>query len=73
MIVTATPSTHWSEVRTPEMNYPDIIMVILTSYDLPEYRQAARESMADYFVPKGSSVQDFQRNTQKTGPGWFGR
>ena len=49
--------------------YPDIIIVILTSYDLPEYRQAARESMADYFVPKGSSIQDFRRNTRKTGPG----
>ena len=34
-----------------KMNYPDIIMVILTNYDLPEYREAARESMADYFVP----------------------
>ena len=50
-------------------NYPDIIIVILTSYDLPEYRQAARESMADYFVPKGSSIHDFQRNAGKTGPG----
>jgi DNA-binding NarL/FixJ family response regulator len=50
-------------------NYPDIIIVILTSYDLPEYRQAARESMADYFIPKGSSIQEFQRNTGKTGPG----
>jgi len=50
-------------------NYPDIIIVILTSYDLPEYRQAARESMADYFVSKGSSIQDFRRNTRKTGPG----
>ena len=37
-------------------NYHDIIIVILTNYDLPEYRQAARESMADYFVPKGSSI-----------------
>jgi len=52
-----------------KMNYPDIIMVILTSYALPEYRQAARESMADYFVPKGWSIQDFQRDTRKTGPG----
>ena len=50
-------------------NYPDITVIILTSYDLPEYRQAARESMADYFVPKGSSIQDFQRNTGKTWPG----
>ena len=52
-----------------KMNHPDIIVVILTSYDLPEYRQAARESMADYFVPKGSSLQDFRRNTGRTGPG----
>ena len=37
--------------------YPDITIVIVTSYDLPEYRQAARESMADFFVPKGSSLQ----------------
>jgi len=50
-------------------NYPDIIIIILTSHDLPEYRQAARESMADYFVPKGSSIRDFQRNTGRTGPG----
>jgi DNA-binding NarL/FixJ family response regulator len=50
-------------------NYPDIIIVILTSFDLPEYRQAARESTADYFVPKGSSIMDFQRNTRKTGTG----
>ena len=49
-------------------NYSDIIVVILTSYDLPEYRQAARESMADYFVPKGSPI-DFQRNTGNTRPG----
>jgi len=50
-------------------NYPDITVVIVTSYDLPEYREAARESMADYFVPKGWSVQDFQGDTRKTGPG----
>jgi DNA-binding NarL/FixJ family response regulator len=50
-------------------NYPDIIIVVITSYDLPEYRQAARESMADYFVPKGSSMQEFRRNTGITGRG----
>ena len=54
-------------------NYPDITVVIVTSYDLPEYREAARESMADYFVPKGSSIQDFRRNTGRTGPGSFRR
>jgi CheY-like chemotaxis protein len=48
-------------------NYPDITVIILTSHDLPEYRQAARESMADYFVPKDSSIQNLQRNTGRTG------
>ena len=42
-----------------KMSYPDIIVVILTSYDLPEYRQAARECKADYFVTKDSPTQDF--------------
>ena len=39
-------------------NYPSIIVLILTSYDLPEYRQAATQSKADYFVTKGSSTSD---------------
>ena len=42
-----------------KMNYPDITVVILTSYDLPEYRQAAHQSKADYFVTKDSPTQDF--------------
>jgi DNA-binding NarL/FixJ family response regulator len=48
-------------------NYPDITVIILTNYDLPEYREAAQESTADYFIPKGSVMQDFQRNIGKTG------
>src|SRR5512134_138350 len=39
-------------------NYPGIIVLILTSYDLPEYRQAATQSKADYFVTKDSSTSD---------------
>ncbi len=34
--------------------YPDITIVVLTNYDLPEYRKAARESGADHFVSKDS-------------------
>jgi DNA-binding NarL/FixJ family response regulator len=45
--------------RKIKMNYPDITVVILTSYDLPEYRQAARQSKADHFVTKDSPTQDF--------------
>jgi len=34
--------------------YPNIIIVILTNYDLPEYREAAYQSGADHFVSKDS-------------------
>ena len=35
--------------------YPDIIVVVLTSYDLPEYREASWQ-YADYFLAKDSST-----------------
>ena len=35
-----------------------ITVVILTSYDLPEYRHAAETYGADYFVSKGSSSRE---------------
>ncbi len=34
--------------------YPKIIVIILTDYDLPEYREAARQCGADDFIHKGS-------------------
>jgi two-component system response regulator YesN len=37
--------------------YPDIIVVITTNYDLPEYRKAAFESRADHFVSKDSLLK----------------
>ena len=36
--------------------YPRLIVVILTSYDLPEYREAALCSGADHFMAKGSAT-----------------
>ena len=42
-----------------KMIYPDVTVVILTSYDLPEYRQAALQSKADHFVSKDSQTSDF--------------
>jgi DNA-binding NarL/FixJ family response regulator len=42
-----------------KMNYPDITVVVLTSHDLPKYRQAAAQSKADYFVTKDSPTSDF--------------
>jgi DNA-binding NarL/FixJ family response regulator len=35
--------------------YPDIAVIILTSYDLPEYREAAQQMGAEYFLSKGST------------------
>jgi len=37
--------------------YPNIIVVILTSYDLPEYREASWQC-ADYFFAKDSSTME---------------
>jgi DNA-binding NarL/FixJ family response regulator len=42
-----------------KMNYSDIVVVIMASYDLPKYRQAATQSKADYFIAKNSPIQDF--------------
>ena len=38
--------------------YPNIIVIILTSYDLPEYREAANQYKADYFLSKGSTSKE---------------
>jgi len=38
--------------------YPDIIIIILTSHDLPEYREAAIRYRANYFFSKGSIAID---------------
>jgi len=35
--------------------YPDIIIIILTSYNIPEYRAAARQYGATHFLSKSSS------------------
>lgn len=38
--------------------YPDVIVIILTSYDTQEYREAAAQSKANYFLSKGSSSKE---------------
>jgi len=64
------PNIIFMDIRLPGENglelaqkikksYPEIVVVILTSYDLPEYRQAATQSKADHFVTKDSPTQDF--------------
>jgi DNA-binding NarL/FixJ family response regulator len=41
--------------RTLRQQYPRVTILILTSYDLPEYRQAASANGVNYFFPKDSS------------------
>ena len=36
--------------------YPEIKIIILTAYNLVDYRKASIENGADYFVPKGSTT-----------------
>ncbi len=43
-----------SLTRKIKIEYPDVVIVILTSYDLPEYREAAFQYHADYFITKAS-------------------
>ena len=44
--------------REIKARYPKIRVIILTSYDLPEYREAAENYGADYFLSKGSSSSE---------------
>ncbi len=44
--------------RKIKTDYPDIIIIILTSHDLPEYREAATRCKANYFLSKGSIMTD---------------
>ncbi|HXX34843.1 MAG TPA: response regulator [Thermodesulfobacteriota bacterium] len=44
--------------RKIKIDYPDVIVVILTSYDLPEYREKAIRCKADYFFSKEALTAD---------------
>jgi DNA-binding NarL/FixJ family response regulator len=44
--------------RRIKADYPDIIIIILTSHDSPEYREAAIRCKADYFFSKGALLND---------------
>ncbi len=59
------PNLIFMDIRLPGENgldltekvkrlYPDIRVVILTNYDIPEYRAAATRVKADYFFSKDS-------------------
>ncbi len=59
------PNVIFMDIRLPGENglevtekikkaYPDTMIIILTNYDLPEYREAAARFKADYFFSKDS-------------------
>jgi len=61
------PHLIFMDIKLPDQNglvitrrvkalHPEIHVIMLTSYDFPEYREAARESGAYCFLPKGSST-----------------
>lgn len=63
------PDLIFMDIRLPRQNglqlterikktHPDIIVVILTSYDQPEYREEATRVGADHFLIKGISTNE---------------
>ncbi len=61
------PNLVFMDIRLPGENgleitrkiktaYPEIMVVILTAYDLPEYQEIATQYRADYFFVKGSAA-----------------
>jgi len=44
--------------RKVKTQYPNVTVIILTSYDLPEYREAATRYKANHFLTKGSTTKD---------------
>ncbi len=68
-IESRTPDLVFMDIKLPGENglevtkkikvqYPKIIVVILSAYDLPEYREAAYDHNATYFLSKGSSSKE---------------
>jgi DNA-binding NarL/FixJ family response regulator len=47
--------------RQVKMADPDVVIIILTSYDLPEYREVALQHRADYFLPKTTPTSQLLR------------
>lgn len=65
----ATPNLILMDIRLPgesgleltrriKDRYPEVSIVILTSYDLPEYREAAYKYKADHFLSKSSATKE---------------
>ena len=45
--------------RKIKSRHPNVIIIIVSSYDLPEYREAAYRNGADHFISKDSPIGDY--------------
>ena len=70
-IETSSPDIILMDLRLPGENgleltkkikaqHPDIVVVIVTNYDLPEYREAAYQCKVDHFVTKDTFLKMIQ-------------
>ncbi|ADE12048.1 response regulator [Sideroxydans lithotrophicus] len=41
-----------------KVSHADTTVIVITAYDLPEYRQAAFDAGASHFIPKGSMSEE---------------
>ena len=66
---TSPPDVIFADINLPGENglvltkkikarHPNIIIALLTGWDLPEYREASIQCGADYFLFKGSATQE---------------
>ena len=70
-IETSSPDIILMDLRLPGENgleltkrikaqHPDVVVVIITNYDLPEYREGAYQCRADHFLTKDSFLKIIQ-------------
>jgi YesN/AraC family two-component response regulator len=65
----STPDLIFMDIKLPGENglhltqkikakYPEVVVIVLTSYDFPEYREAAFQYGANHFMVKGLSTNE---------------
>jgi len=63
------PDLIFMDIKLPDENglsltkiiksdHANTVVIVITAYDIPEYRQAAYQSGASYFIPKGTLSGD---------------
>ncbi len=67
-----TPDLIFMDIKLPEESgleitkkikekYPGTKVIVLTNYDIPEYREAAHRNGADYFFTKSSTFEEIEK------------